>query len=241
MPQERRESFRCPVPSEKDVAILRTERSDIVVLVLDESASGMGVLIPKHVELTKGQTAAIASSNGCSEVCVAYIEEVGGERRAGLTRVRDIDFLPSEGMSGVAYLLRRMAAAATRGVGLVVTLAACFALAAGSIFFLPKLWEGDRSPQQERELMARRFLDLDSLSSVKVTSVLKLTRSQKSRIVFIVEDTTQGLAALYEQRDEHDEAAWSDMGIQLIRASWEQVDQVLTDEQKANWDAILAD
>jgi hypothetical protein len=262
MSDERRQSYRYPVPTDQEAAILRTRKTDVFVRVIEESAGGFGVTTRTTDVIQVGQVVSLGTSAGCCEVRVmsVAVDEEKKEARIGLKRLRDIPALRRGGwrelFSGWRYMFTPTSLV---GIGLVVGICAVIYVTGmfGPVQLWPDHWsnfggrsgssrDGDSTvassgnPRQIQEhQLAMNYLKLDGLKSRKLAEELNLNEQQQKKINGIIEDTTAALAALYENRSFLSTKDWSDVGMQLMQASWQQIRDVLTDEQKARWNAML--
>ena len=250
--QDRRSSFRCNVTQDDETAILRTDRNDLVVRVSERSAGGFGVVTEQPVKFKKGAILSLATSGGCCEVQVMHVEpQKGGVTRIGLKNLRELKFL----RGGPLLNVRRIF---TTGAGLLrlammIVLCAGFFVwgatlptdewvqsASGRWFSSSEVNGRNVNPQQSEKDLAMHFLRLDGLTKQKFVAALDLTPAQQTSIRGILGDTTTALNVLFENRERSTKPdEWSDLGMQTIYASWRQIEQVLTDEQRAEWEELL--
>lgn len=254
--QDRRSSYRCAVAADQEAAILRTDKRDIVVQVREKSAGGFGVVTEQPVKLEQGAILSLATSGGCCEVQVVHVIENEGEFRIGLKNLRELKFLRGGPLLSL-YTLRRMLTTSSGLLRLAIIIVMCAGffvwgatlpvdewLQAASGRWTPSLPRGSgfHDPVQREKELALSYLRLDGLTKQRFVVALNLSSNQQSTIRGILDDTTSALAMLYDRKDattNPDE--WSDLGMQTVYASWKQIEQVLTDEQRAKWDAMLRD
>lgn len=236
MANERRESYRFPARSTDGVAILRNQGVDLMVALAEESSGGFGVVTAKPVPLKVGEELGLATEDGNYIVRVCHVTETDGQTRIGLKRVRDVDFLPTGrvGLKNLRHCLLSPAMAAAR----LLVAAACLAAFVAGFLLAPNDWlKGATAPAAARMEMPPLAHDFERLLvSERFATSLALTDEQRRRIDDVVGRTTTRMSTLFittppESRNE--------TAIQIIRASWEQVQDVLTDEQKHMWDALL--
>jgi hypothetical protein len=250
---ERRTSFRCPITQEDEAAILRTDRNDLVVRVCERSAGGFGVMTEQPVKFKKGAILSLATSAGCCEVEVMHVgPEEDGVTRIGLKNLRELKFLRGGPLLSL-YTLRRLVTTGSGAFRLVTMLVLCagffvwgatlpvddwFRSASGRLF--PSQRGDAGNPQQAEQELAIQYLRLDGLTRQRFVAALDLTPNQQTTIRGILEETTTALGMLYErQADAKNPEEWSGLGMQTVYASWRQIEQVLTDEQRAKWDEML--
>lgn len=250
--EDRRQSFRCPVPQEDEPAILRTKKRDVMVTVHEKSAGGYGVVTDQDLSLREGEVLSLAINSGCTEVQVMHVEREAGKTRVGFKTLRELKHLQGESSFSVAGMRRYVSSGSN-----MLRLTAMILLCGGFFIWgatLPVgqwaegLFAGTTAktvayavnPRQREKEIALSFLRLDGLTSEQFVVSLNLSSEQNRQIRGIVDDTTTALSALYEQRSKSgapDE--WSDLGMQTIHASWRRIEKVLTEEQRAKWDALL--
>lgn len=262
MNDERRQSYRYPVPTEQGAAVLRTRKTDLFARILEESAGGFGVSTRKSDVLNVGQAISLGTSAGCCEVRVMSItvDDEKSEMRVGLKRLRDLPSLRRGGLrelfSGWRYMFTP-----TNFVGIALVVGICGVIYVTGMFgpveIFPEKWtkmrgfgrsggrtgapvatSGNPRKIQEQKL-AMNFLKLDGLKSQKLAEELNLNEQQQKQINGIIEDTSAALAALYENRSYLSTKDWTDVGMQLMQVSWQQIHDVLTDEQRVRWNALL--
>lgn len=239
---DRRRSFRCAVHEADEAGMLRTRFSDVLVRIVEKSAGGFGVVAPLAPPIKSGTLLTLATPNGCHEVRVAHIVQLGNERRIGLERMRELSF-----RSGKHGLPSRF------GWPLILGLCAvCFAC--GTI--IPAFWNesyGTRlaspnldseaiesqyaswtAPEREKRL-AEGFIKLDGFKDQTLVEALHLSPQQQTKINSIVADASSRLAVIYAQKDSGPAGIWSDVGLQLVHRSYDKIEHELTAEQKARW------
>jgi hypothetical protein len=90
MTDDRRKNYRFPpVPEQQDV-FLRWEDRNIPVRVIDESATGCGVLLEEKIAVEKNQQLFLYNNSGWYEVRVANLKEMQACLRLGLEYLADI-------------------------------------------------------------------------------------------------------------------------------------------------------
>jgi len=250
--EDRRRSFRCPVPAEDEPAILRTKNRDVMVTVHEKSAGGFGVVTDQDVSLRQGDVLALATNSACSEVQVRHVERRKGRTRVGLKILRELKHLQGEPSFSVAGL-RRFVSSGSNLLRLAVMVLLCGGFFVWGATLPVGQWTkglfADTAPKkvtyavstrQREKQVALNFLRLDGLTSERFVVSLNLSSEQNRQIRGVVRDTTRALSALYERRSKSDAPEeWSDLGMQTIHASWRQIEKVLTEEQRAKWDAML--
>jgi hypothetical protein len=254
--QERRATFRCPVQSHDGPALLKVSGKELVVQLIEESAGGFGVVATQVKGLREGQEAMLTTTAGRYEVRIAHLTQVGETTRVGLNRLADLNDKTRTRLFG--WLPFRAATPQSRGWAALLLFALC-----GCFFFwgtaFPSAWWRDftwgeirieQTPEQrarqrevlqdEREkLFVQSFRLLDELTSRDFTESLELSRFQKRRISKIVDQTTEKLEQLVDNRGAAQEEQWVDAGLSLIVTSWKEIQAVLTDEQRARWHDML--
>lgn len=247
MDQERRKSYRCQVQPTQEAAILRTQKTDVIVRIVEESAGGLGVTTAQTGCVKEGQVLSLATGAGCCEVKVVHVNESDSQTRIGLQRIRELAFL-SCGAPRLWPSTRHGIADGSRSFQLMLICAACLAFFLGGVL-LPSGWwrkgEPARSTQKNRSQrekeLATHFVQLDGLKSQRIIETLKLDEQQQLQISVIVEDATAKLAALFDQRQSLSTRDWSEMGLQLIQAAWIEIQAVLTEEQQDRWRDLFAE
>src|SRR5438552_19101389 len=89
MSSDQRASFRFPVPSGHEQAVLRVGRRDVDVRVVNTSATGFLLAVPQ-LEVKEGDVLRLLTETGWSEVRVAFVGNSGEECRLGVERIRDL-------------------------------------------------------------------------------------------------------------------------------------------------------
>ncbi|MEQ8787696.1 MAG: PilZ domain-containing protein [Pirellulaceae bacterium] len=254
--EDRRRSFRCPVSPDDEPAILRTNKGDVIVSVHEKSAGGFGVTTEQNVAFREGQVLSLATNSGCTEVEVMHIEAEQDRTRVGLKVIRELKYLGGGPLLSIDNLRRCLSSGSN-----VLRLAAMILLCGGFFIWGATLpvgqWAkgaGDRifgdssnknaaytvNPQLREKQLALNFLRLDGLTNHKFAISLDLSPQQSTQIRGIVDDTTAALSLLYDRKGASaDPDQWSDLGMQTIHASWRQIEKVLSEQQRAKWDAML--
>lgn len=234
---DRRTSFRCRTQLE-DVAILRTDKTDLVVTVVEESSGGFGVYCPQQASLKPGCEADLAMRRGACRVRVAHISRKGAGHHVGLERLSEMSGKPpgvKRNWLGFLWPSGQSTSGALAAVGFSLLVFVAGATAP----YLLGWWElgpVDVQVKVVRDLpLAQDFRTL--LDSGEFSEALNLEPSQQDRIGGIVDGTFARLANLYS--DEAPGSQRRERGIQLIRAAWEQIIGELSDEQRELWDALL--
>jgi hypothetical protein len=94
-------------------------------------------------------------------------------------------------------------------------------------------------PTKKLRALASQFDSLDRLTSRSFVSALKLTDGQQRRVEGVVSKLVGDMNRIaVDQTDKSPEQA-SHMGLLMIRRAWLQVEDVLTAQQLAQWDAML--
>lgn len=261
MPLERRESYRCQISDNEPPAILRVGSRDHVVRLYEESAGGIGVLADRRPRVKVGQTVVLATSAGRCEAKVIHVtQQQHGRTRIGLKRVGE---LTSAARGAVGPWLHSMSARLGKRetpVKLALIAVLCFVfflwgsqLSSGAGWLaktyhlvpsrpapnrsMPTAKSAERQATHE-EALATNYLRLDQLKSPRFASRLKLTSAQQQKIRGIIRETTTALSALYEHRENLSTEDWSELGLQLIQTSWDEIQSVMTDQQQAQWKAM---
>jgi hypothetical protein len=241
MAEERRGSFRCQMQPLDEAAVLRTKRSDLTVQIVEKSAGGFGVTSAEANGVKVGQILSLASSTGCCEVRVAHVTHDGETARIGLERLRESAVLNDRRPSPSQP-------ARSNTFQFVFVCGACLAFFAGGVFVPSEWWQAvgvlsqpavKVNPQERERRLAVDFMHLDNLTSRKFVEALQLDDQQQQRIGSIVQETTASLSKLYERRDKISSRQWSDIGLQLIQQSWNQIQAELTPEQQQRWRDLL--
>ena len=145
MSDERREFTRLRIPRDQSATFLRAGLQQFTVHLIDATPQGFAVTCPERLEVSKGDTLQLRTSEGWVEVRVARIEPLENEEDfpeeydcfLGLQRVRALGYGPDEFVvtAGNPYLYLG---------GLILAL--MIGLVAGSVF-LPQGKSAWRSVQ----------------------------------------------------------------------------------------------
>lgn len=250
MSNERRANYRCQVPTGQEAAILRGAKTDIAVQISEESASGFGVVTKQGNLLKVGQVLTLVTATGCCEVRVANLSQGRHETRVGLQRLRELSVKRDAGLRGIRNLLKTGPGALRTAVllGLCAMLLVWLTSQPngdrGGVFFLiPKGWASSTPVRSHAapvrdERLALNFLHLDGLKTNAYSQQLKLSTEQQRVIGGIVEDTSGALAKLYDNRAAIESEEWSDIGMQVLFHSMQEIETVLTPEQRQRWDEL---
>ena len=256
MDQERRASFRCAVQTDEEAAILRTDRADHMVRLVEKSAGGYGIILEKHLDVEVGQIFSLATSGGCCEAKVVHVQHDDEETRIGLQNIRDLKYLPG----GSNWLTRRLASVfSSKYARLHLAMIALLCLGFfiwGSSWSSNPLHKGRKTPaatetegsgkpttnpaqKNDRELTLAH-LNVDGLTKGKVVAELELSAQQQSQIRGILDETAAALALVYEDRpNAGSRAEPADVALQLIFFASRQIEGLLTDEQRARWNKLV--
>ncbi|QDU96504.1 PilZ domain-containing protein [Lignipirellula cremea] len=249
MTENRRTSYRCPVRSNDEVAILRTRRRDLVVRIIDESAGGLSIQVENSKELSEGEILSIAHNSSCFEVRVAYLREQAedGKWRVGLERRGELKYLHSAGVfHGVTF--RDF----TASFGLLaVTSAILFMIWHMS----PPEWkkglfgeedtaivensDAENDSEAREKLLAAKYLRLSDARSPRFANMLELTPPQVKEIHTVVEATSRSIAGMYRNRSGDDDDRWIDASLDLINKTWMRIEQVMTPPQHERFAQML--
>lgn len=241
MGNDRRRSFRCASPNEREIAMLRFGDAEAVVKVVEESAEGIGILTPKSVMLTPGQEATLICSAGACTAEIVRIVEQGDEFRVGMRRLREIPLaqVPKKKRAS-SFNSTHMALAVA-----VVSLLAMAVVLSKNYFFVPAFESSHMVghvslasfPNSEQQV-AVGFTHLDELAEGTITRQLKLTGQQQIQIESTVDDLTRKLALLLAKRDQEKPGFWAEQSLVLLHDSWRQIDAALTPEQRMRWQEL---
>ena len=250
--KEKRSSFRCPIQTNAGPALLKIGSKEYVVQLVEESAGGFGVVAEQAPKLKEGQEALLATTSGRCEVAVTHITEVGEKTRIGLSRLADLDDNYQSRLFGWLPFRSTM----SRGRGFAALL--LFGICVGFFFWgaaFPSAWwrnvalggpeftqtsERIESSQDQREQsFLQNYRLLNDLTSKEFAESLKLNSGQKTQIDSIVHRTTKTLKTLYDSRRSSNDEKWIDAGISHVTSAWLEVQEILTDEQKARWKQLL--
>lgn len=253
---DRREFFRCDLSKLGDKAVLRTNRRDYLVEMVEESAGGFGLRSETAIQTSEGAVLSMAYRGGCFEVEVAHITHNEEETRVGLKRLKELKFLHSDGWLGI-FSWREMNS--TRGL----VVASMFLLALTLAGFLWGAWLPESAKPQWSALLKGQWREEEQeaggkpepkneaspedrekqiveqiglLANDNWTNQLNVSEEQNQKIEAIVRDTTKRLQKIYQQGQSADDPSqWSHAGLKLIRDSWADIENVLTEEQREKW------
>lgn len=249
MDKERRTSVRCAVQSDEEAAILRTERSDFMVRLVEKSAGGYGLVIERDLDLEVGQTVSLATSGGCCEAKVVHVAHDGEETRLGLQNIRDLSHLPG----GSNWLTRKLAVA-WKSKYARIQLAIVLLLGLGVFIWGSTLPKEDDSAaastpvsntsleaaKRKNRKLALDHLRLGGLTKGNVITDLDLTPKQRTEIDGILSETAAAMAIVYdEQSDGNEDQALADVALQLVFFAGRQIEEVLTEQQRSRWAAVV--
>lgn len=248
---DRREFFRCDLTKLGDNAVLRTRQRDYLVDMLEESAGGFALFSELAVNAQQGDVLSMAYRGGIFEVEVAHIS--GGDEgvRIGLKRIKELKFLHSDGWLGI-FSWRDMNS--SRGIAVVATVL----VALMGCGFLWGAWLPESAKPQWSAILKGRWREpvaapapiepspaereqqiveqIGLLAGDDWTAELNVSDEQNEQIEAIVHKTTKQLQAIYRrEQTSGDPSQWSHAGLQLIRNSWTEIEDVLTEEQRAKW------
>ncbi|MBI1904158.1 MAG: hypothetical protein HYS13_23940 [Planctomycetia bacterium] len=250
--RDRRHSYRCVNPPQREVAVLQTGKSDHVVRVVEESAGGMGIVAPKAAAVKQGQTVIVVSASGKHELEVMHVVAMPGEKRIGLQRVRELPLAQKHATRRERlwhFSPGNLAISAT-----AVVVAAIGVYLGTNYFdgkpgasqewdiaaFATKLAESHQPERSERD-GAQHVTRLGGLTEKSVVTQLKLTGQQQKQVAVEIDELTRRLALLFSERGKRSESEWADQGLLILRASWEQIDGILTDEQRMKWRELFVE
>jgi hypothetical protein len=248
MSENRRQAYRyATMPDAR--ALLRTSDGEVVVQIVNESASGFGVEADRELALNIGELTGLTTKSGQSICRVIRVEhDELGKTIVGLQRISEVADEPE--MSGNSHLMFRWFG---RNAGSVALLLA-FGLGLGIAMGLAKsqVWLSGgtksstartvtlpRDTNQRASALARQFNNLDKLTSRQFIKVLKLTNGQQQRIDRVVESLVGEMSKVHIDKTNGSPEDVAHMGLLMIRRAWIQVEDVLTPDQMAKWDAIL--
>lgn len=251
--RDRRRSCRMMNPPEREVAVLQTAKTDHMVRVVEESAGGMGVVAPKAVAVRQGQTVVVVSAWGKHELEVIRVVEIRGEKRIGLKRLREMPLA-----SRYASRRERVWGFSPRNLAISTT---AVVLVAIGVYLGTKYLDGMakppddgwdmgaiatklaqvHQPEQAEQAVVEHATRLGGLTEKSVVTHLKLTGQQQKQVAVEIDELTRRLALLFSERGKRSETEWADQGLLILRASWEQIDVILTDEQRLKWRELMVD
>ncbi len=190
MTTERRSAFRCRTQLD-DVGILRTDKEDIIVSLLEESSCGFGVLIPAaEISLQLDQEVDMVTRRGSYKVSVRHITPQAEGYRLGLKLIREVGSkadIPTASHWGKRLLVGNRFGGGK--VSAALFLLVVFGAGAAAPFLLG--WSGDWGFNPELRIahelpMAKDFQQL--LDSREFSQALNLSRDQETRIENIVDE-----------------------------------------------------
>jgi hypothetical protein len=96
-------------------------------------------------------------------------------------------------------------------------------------------------PSERLKALSDNLANLDVLKSRQVIKAIGLTDGQQREIDNVVDKLVVDLAEIHIDRGTLAPETGSYMGLLMLRRAWTQVEQTMTAEQIAKWDAILDD
>jgi hypothetical protein len=243
-----RQAYRYAVAEPDAGALLRISEGEVTVRVADASASGFGVVSDRELDVHEGEIAGLTTTTGQSICRVTRVEYEEGGTSIGLQRISEVAEDPRTGAN--TGLLAKWFG---QGVGSVLLLVA-FGTGLGMVMGLEKFGslpflsrpdtralrpDVPRNPGDRATALTKSFGELDGLKSRQFVRHMKLTDGQQRKIDNIVDKLVLELASVHLDRGGRTPEMSSHMGLLMIRRAWTQVEDLLTPEQVAIWDAML--
>ena len=98
-----------------------------------------------------------------------------------------------------------------------------------------------QEPEHSERAVAQHATRLGGLTEKSVVMHLKLTGQQQKQVAGEIDELTRRLALLFSERGKRSEAEWADQGLLILHASWEEIDGILTDEQRLKWRELMVE
>ncbi len=246
--ENRRQAYRYAIDASDARALLRISEGEVRVRVADASAVGFGVVCDREIEVREGEVAGLTTSLGQSICRVTRVEYEAGSTAIGLQRISDVAEEPET--AGNAGLIARWFGRSAGTMLLLMAFGVGLGLVMGFARFhsLPFLSPPNNrvlrpdiphDPSERTAALTRCFNDLDNLKSRKFVQQLHLTDGQQRKIDGIVEKLVFELASVHLDRGGRAPEMSSHLGLLMIRRAWTRVEDTLTPEQLAQWDALL--
>lgn len=245
MAYDRRKTFRSPLALEDQAATLTFGRDEYAVRVLNVSAGGFEIMIPRKPPFQVGDNVFLLVTGKTSEVRVCRIMKSGAGAKVGLKLVRDVVKGGAGRPGGWQRLFGPLVRlrTSTKAALIVGGMAAIVVVAVGvgqgwhnqrQADALPRLhrWDGRLAearlaPELKRTLRGRQGLEV--LSVPEVIELLELSPKQQRRI--------SQLSAAAAELPPQDQRSSSDLEV-LSGLQREALD-ALTELQKAQLEAVM--
>lgn len=250
MDDERRRSFRCRVQLYDDAAILKGKRGDVIVRVVESSAGGFGVVADSKTQVKSGEVLTLMTNNESWSVRVVHVTRQDRVVRLGLQRLAETGkpragrFSRGGGRMRSYTSIRRWLQGA--GVAAIIGLAWMIyypehspwkALSRPAQRALPKVitsWS-DNDAVPAAATWNAEFPELKALNSSELVERLDLSLKQQEQMTEVIESTVRGLNRVYTDRDTTLPGDWSDRAMLIIHASFLEMSDLMTDEQRRRW------
>ena len=247
--QDSRTAYRYAIASNDASAVMRTDSGEFIVQIVDESAGGWGVFCDPKVVLKEGDVVGLTTQRGKSICRVVRIDPDDDYLLVGLFRISDVMEEPKSHANGT--LFARQLSKTTSSLCLLLAFAvgmggALGLIKAGFFNFGKSLSALQRTrfdvagdPAKRLQALSNNLASLDALKSRQVMKNIGLTDGQQRKIDNVLEKLVVDLATIHVDRRDIAPEAGSYMGLLMLRRAWTQVEQTMTKDQLAKWDAIL--
>jgi hypothetical protein len=247
--QDSRSAYRYAIASNDAAAVMRTDSGEFVVQIVDESAAGWGVFCDPKVVLNEGDIVNLTTRRGKSICRVVRIDPDDDHQLVGLFRISDVMEEPKSHANGTLFV--RKLSNTSSSLCLLLAFAVGMGGAVGFIkagFFnfgksmgaaQKARFDVTGDPAKRLQALSNNLASLDALKSRQVMKTIGLTDGQQRKIDNVLEKLVVDLATIHVDRGDIAPEAGSYMGLLMLRRAWTQVEQTMTKEQLAKWDAIL--
>ena len=266
MYSERRKAYRFHLDQSEETAVLKIGNTELIVHLLEKSSTGFGAVVdPDSTNaqgLEQGQTGLLATQNSCSQVEIARLELHDGQLQLGLRCLGEVrtQTALSRGSWG-SLTPKKMFSNTLNVVKVLVVFAVCCILIAWGMSYSDLIWQVDTPPprqrigiqqeivqanrndthQQRKERLIARLLRLDKLQTSEFSRQFQLNPQQQQRMTEIALAAGKTLNAIYREHPQADMETITTLCLEQISKIWQQVDELLNDEQKKQWAEMNAE
>lgn len=266
MYSERRNTYRFQIDQSEKTAVLKIGKTELIVHLLEKSSTGFGALVDpdsKNAQgLQQGQTGLLTTQNSCIQVEIAHLELHDGQLQLGLKRLGEVrtQTALSRGSWG-SLSPKKLFSSIVNVVKVLVVFAVCCILLGWGMSYAHLFWQvdapppkqragiqkkidrttrNDNHPERQKRLIAQ-LLRLDKLHTSEFSQQLQLNPQQQQRVSEIAIAASKTLNAIYLDHPHANMETITNLCLEQVGNTWNQIEELLSEEQKKQWSEINAE